>query len=244
MRIGRRRGCGINAFDRGHPRKFAAYGFIGWWNVFYLTGLTGSNINGFVDQFGAGNNATQATDANRAALSTTAWNGKPCADWGASGTRGYVTPSVSFGAHTFLMVGQGNASSGYAIVQTNDGTAGYIFGTDGCASVVTRSGVASGRSQPNWLRDGVKKGAGRTFNGTHAAHLLYVSGIDVAAPTCGTGNDPGLGNGATGPLYIGCMQTIANSFRGLWGELLAYRSAMPPQVVKRIFNRQRALWPM
>jgi hypothetical protein len=243
MRIGRRRGCGINAIDKGHPRKFAAYGFIGWWNVFYLTGLTGSNINGFVDQFGGGLNATQATDANRAVFQATGWNGKPCADWGNTTIKGYTTSNVSFGVHSALFVGQGNASCGYLWTQSNDATAGHMFSTDGCASSVTRGGVNSGRGQTNWMRGGVKKTVGRTFGGTHATHRLYAMGVDLAAPNCGTANDPGVGAGTSGPVYIGNQQTLANAFRGPITEFILYSAPMPPEIMKRISNRQRALWP-
>jgi hypothetical protein len=244
MRIGRRRGCGINAIDKGHPRKFLAYGGIGWWNVFAITGLTASNINGFVDQFGGGINATQATDASRAASSATGWNGKPCADYGNVAGRGYATPSVSFGVHSALFVGQGNAACGYLWTQSNDATAGHMFSTDGCASSVTRGGVTSGRSQTNWMRLSVKKTVGRTFGGTHATHKLYSMGVDLAAATCGAGNDPGTGAGTAGPVYICNQQTTTNGFRGLWAEMILYSSVLPPEIMKRISNRQRALWPM
>jgi hypothetical protein len=243
MRIGRRRGCGINAIERGHPRKFLAYGGIGWWNVYALTGQTAANINGFVDQFGGSKDATQATDANRWAFNATGWNGKPCADTGAGTTKGYVTPSVTFGTHSFLEVWMGtNGAAGGFLFSHTANMENYIWSAVTPSSRVFRGSSASTKEVTlTWLRDGVRKTFARTFDGTHATHRIYLQGLDVAATNGGSTSDPGTAT-VTDPLFIG-TRSGTTGVVGSWGETVVYSKAMPPPIVKRMSNRQRALWP-
>jgi hypothetical protein len=242
MRVGRRRGCGINAIDRGHPCKFRAYGAIGWWNVFRISSFNGSKAITFTDLFGGGLDATQSTDAKRATFDGTGWNGKPCVDFGNVGTIGYVTANVSLGTSTMICVVSGLSNAQY--VMTHDTDNNYIFGNASASIRANRGANASQKAvNATWVRDSVKKQVARTFNGTHATHRALVNGVDQNATDLTFTADPGTGT-ASAPIGLGCTSAVTTTFRGLATEWIVYSTAMAPNVLRRIYNRQRALWPM
>ena len=244
MRVGRRRGCGINAIDRGHPRKFRAYGLVGWWNVLYISSFNASKPITFSDLFGGGRDATQATDANRGTYQATGWNNRPCVDFGADGLKGYTTANVTVGVQTMIAVVQGISNSQYCMTHNADDN--YIFSNAGASIRANRGATSSQKAvSATWIRDSVKKQVARTFDGTNAGHLAYVNAVDQNATDIPTVGNPGTGT-VNGPIGLGCVAGLTLGFRGLGCEWMMYSVPMtgPLSPLRRIFNRQRALWPM
>jgi hypothetical protein len=238
----RRRGCGINSIDRGHPRKFAAYGLVGWWNVFAISAFNGSKPITFTDLFQQGRDATQANDGARATLLATGWNGAPCIDYGSARNIGYGTPSFPLGVQTMIALVSGVSANGY--VMSHAGDDNYVFGNNAASMRTSRAGVTSQKAvSAAWIRDNVKKQIARTFGGTHATHLAFVCGVPQATTDVSLADDPGTGT-STGVFGIGCNPaTLSLGATGLGCEWIVYSRVMPATVLRRIFNRQKALWP-
>ena len=228
---------------RGAAHRFAAFGKVGYWRTDRGITLNGSDISSIDDIFGA-LDATQAVAANQPAYAATGWVGLPCADYGATGTKGLGTANVSIGINTMIAVVQGNASSGY--VMTQKATDNYIFGGINSSIRANRGTDASQRNVAGgvWVRDSVKKQVASTFNGTHATHLALVNGIDTGAASVTTA-DPGTGAGS-GAVGLGCNATDLTGFtlRGLGVEWQMWSQPMPPSILRRQYKRQKAEWKL
>lgn len=231
------------ALRRGDAFRFTSLGRVGYWRADREITLNATDVSAIGDLFGS-NDATQATAANQAAYSAAGFNGRPCLDYGAGGAKGYVTPSITLGTHTFCFVGQCNAATGYVITQINDGLNGYIFGASAGPAIHVRRGADGSNKNvtaANWLRDGVQRSVTRTFDGTHAGHLAYRNGrVEPATNGAGTA-DPGTATVA-GALYLGCQQTITNALRGLACQWVVFSSAARPDQLVRMNACDRARW--
>jgi hypothetical protein len=185
------------------------------------------------DVSGHGAVAVQATAANQLPARMVAFNGKPCLDWGL-GVAGRVmaTPNVSVGAFFWFAVLRGDASSGHPLLHNVDAGANgaYIFRT-APGSRVERNGSGSTKSATGaWTADGVRKTIAGSYDGTHAGHLLWVNGVQVATTDHVIAN-PGTAT-ATGPLRLGGQQAGNFNFRGLLaGWVMGTR---PPTAVEML----------
>lgn len=243
-RYGRPRGTMRTTMERGDPRKFVGYLPTTWHNVVGGYTLNGSDVSAMANKFAGTNAASQATAANQAALSATGFNGKPCLDHGAAGTKGYATANVTLGPYTAFFVGQGNASSGYMIVgPSSDVPGGYFNGANNRSSYVQNGqvGASSRNVSAAFMRDSIKRTVAKSFDGTHAGHKLYSDGVDLAAASGPETGNPGTGT-STGALYLGCQQAISGGLRGLAAEWITYGAAMPADIVARVSRGRNAYW--
>ena len=96
--------------------------------------------------------------------------------------------------------------------------------------MVRRATVSAKDVTATWLCDGTRKVFGRTFNGTHASHLLYLNGVDQNATDGSSTSDPGTGT-TTGALHVGNYEAMLFGLRGLFRELIVYSSAVPAEVM-------------
>lgn len=183
-------------------------GAVAWWDADLSTFVTSSGLIDSVSDFTGITGAATGAAAKRPTLNATGWNNTPAIDYGATGNLGLTTPSMTIGVHSLFVVLQGNATNGYIATQVNDGSNGYLFGRNNQSSRVARSGNTSDKQvSATWLTDGAKHTVIRTFDGTHAGHLLYKDGVDQAATNgAGTAN-PGTGT-VTGAWYLGNNQNI------------------------------------
>jgi hypothetical protein len=132
------------------------------------------------------------------------------------------------------MEGVNGAGAGFVLAHAA-AAENYMQNTTVPSSRVHRAGVASNReTTASWLRDGVRKTAGRTFDGTHVSHRVYINGAD-ASPTDGssTGN-PGLTTVA-GPIYVG-NRVGSQGAAGSYHEILVFSAALPADAMLYLHN--------
>lgn len=192
-----------------------------------------ATVSAWADQSGNANHATQAIASRQPVFSLSGFNGFSCLDYGSVGSGlGLATPSVTFGVHTLMAAVRGDANSGTIIEAANDaGNASLFCGSNG--STVSRGGLASIRNPGgSWVRDAVRRTVGRTYGGTHAKHLVYVQGVDAAAPENPSFTNDGGTTPAAGVIRIGGLgATFTTCLRGVLREVIVLGDNAPPSVM-------------
>jgi hypothetical protein len=191
-----------------------------------------ATLAGCADQSGLGNHAAQATPANQPVFSLAGFGGY--AAWQTTGgAMGLVTPNLTIGVHTilFAMAGSNGAATGFFFGNVSPDN--YMQNTLTPSSHVEKAAVVSRKEVTStWLKDGVRKTAGRTFNGTHATHRVYVNGVDANATNGNLTADPGLAT-ATAPFYVG-TRAAGSGAPALYREIVVLSAAAPPQVMRAL----------
>lgn len=204
-------------------------------NVWQATVETPGDVSGLA------NHPTMATAANQALYRATACNGRPCLDFetGANG-RGYITPSISFGAHAIMGVVRSDSGSRMLLERRLNTDVDFLYNISP-SSFIDRANVISGKNvnAGPWLDDGVVRTFARSFNGTHATHLLYRNGVlDTTTNTIASA-DPGTGL-LNLPMSIGRpVSGTTDPFKGLYRELVVINRAATPVEVALYQNWAR-----
>jgi len=190
-----------------------------------------------VDWSGLGNHAT-ALIARQVPFSLAGFGGYPCLDFGTARTFGYSTPAIVLGVQSLIVAVRGDGNCGYVL--THGGDDNYVFGNAGSSIRANRGATASQKAvSATWIRDGVRKVVGVSFNGTHATHLAYVNGVDQAATTL-TNADPGVGT-ISAALGIGCNpSSFSLGTAGVIHEVMAFGKAIPADVHLALSNGIKA----
>lgn len=155
--------------------------------------LASGKVSQWDDKSGNANNATQATDAYRYALSAGAVNGLDA--FVSSGNGGMNLPgaiTLGTGTHYAFVVGGANRETPFLTTTTNDafaldisaGGTMYVWGIGGSYVTLTGLGAATSNGSVNLFGSAATTtGALKIFNATDDAHGFYPGSLGISSIT-------------------------------------------------------------
>lgn len=204
--------------------------------------ITGLGVSTWADQSGNGNHATQATDAKRPVYSATSWpGGMPGLTYNSVASSQLMTPAISLGTFTHVIVAKLSSTNRYPMVHKTDGDA-YMWTTTGSSISVTKAAVTSGKSRAaDWFADDAAKAVAWSYDGTHATHKLMINGTNQTMTDDAGVGDPGTA-AVSGPIYVGGQQTGSSCSNGIYAEFITYNRALTAGELARLYVYQKAKW--
>lgn len=174
MRIGRRRGCGINSIDRGDPRKFrAALGTFPIWLRARNITLNGSDAASIVDQSGTGNTVGDLSGARPGATTDAA--GRPIVVFVAANVDVLSKASAN-------LFGTGSYSI-FSCWKSGGGSNKAFFSNGASSSAGLILGTLNGSTSRNLNHNNVS---------THIDGVMQTSAPEIWAAIYSSGVQPGL----------------------------------------------------
>lgn len=199
-------------------------------------GVGACTVKTVYDQSGNGNDAAQATIANRAVFTKSCKNGQPCMTCPGSASAGYLTGAVASHAAPITFYNIVERTGAFTTVQSSLDT----FLTGGKAGIGFNSAANQMYAYAGGASSGIVAAADSQFHSlvvmfNGASTIMYIDGVSNAAPSVG-----GAGQGS--PIALCQRADVVQPMTGPWVEGGIWTSGFNATQAGNMYTNQTGFW--